>query len=90
MKIISIVVPVFNEEDNIQHFYESICQNMEPLPYEFELIFVDDGSKDRSREILRELEKKDSRIQSWIMLKVMLLLPWMAICSIRQSCCQCF
>ena len=69
MKIISIVVPVFNEEDNIQHFYESICQNMEPLPYEFELIFVDDGSKDRSREILRELEKKDSRIQSILLAK---------------------
>ena len=69
MKIISIVVPVFNEEDNIQHFYESICQNMEPLPYEFELIFVDDGSKDRSREILRELEKKDSRIQSIFLAK---------------------
>ena len=69
MKIISIVVPVFNEEDNIQHFYESICQHMEPLPYEFELIFVDDGSKDRSREILRELEKKDSRIQSIFLAK---------------------
>lgn len=64
MKLLSIVVPVFNEEDNIRHFYESICQNMQPLPYSFELIFVDDGSKDRSREILRELEKQDERVQS--------------------------
>lgn len=64
MKLLSIVVPVFNEEDNIRHFYESICQNMQPLPYIFELIFVDDGSKDRSREILRELEKQDERVQS--------------------------
>lgn len=64
MKTISIVVPVFNEEDNIEHFYESVCKVMEPLPYDFELIYVDDGSKDRSREILRSLEKQDERVQS--------------------------
>ena len=64
MKLVSIVVPVFNEEDNIQHFYESVCENMAPLPYDFELVFVDDGSKDRSREILRSLEQKDKRVQS--------------------------
>ena len=64
MKTISIVVPVFNEEDNIEHFYESVCKVMESLPYDFELIYVDDGSKDRSREILRSLEKRDERVQS--------------------------
>lgn len=64
MKTISIVVPVFNEEDNIEHFYESVCKVMESLPYDFELIYVDDGSKDRSREILRSLEKQDERVQS--------------------------
>ena len=64
MKTISIVVPVFNEEDNIEHFYDSVCQVMKPLGYEFELIYVDDGSKDRSREILRSLEKQDERVQS--------------------------
>ena len=64
MKLVSIVVPVFNEEDNIQHFYKSVCENMAPLPYDFELVFVDDGSKDRSREILRSLEQKDKRVQS--------------------------
>ena len=64
MKTISIVVPVFNEEDNIEHFYESVCKVMESLPYDFELIYVDDGSKDRSREILCSLEKRDERVQS--------------------------
>ena len=64
MKTISIVVPVFNEEDNIEHFYESVCKVMELLPYDFELIYVDDGSKDRSREILHGLEKQDERVQS--------------------------
>ena len=55
MKTISIVVPVFNEEDNIEHFYESVCKVMEPLAYDFELIYVDDGSQDRSRELLCSL-----------------------------------
>lgn len=63
MKLISIVVPVYNEEDNIQHFYEAVCAAMAPLDYDFELVFVDDGSKDRSREILHELEKQDTRVQ---------------------------
>ena len=63
MKLISIVVPVYNEEDNIEHFYGAICDVMAPLPYDFELVFVDDGSRDRSREILHGLELKDSRVQ---------------------------
>lgn len=69
MKIISIVVPVFNEEENIEHFYGSICKVMEPLAYDFELVFVDDGSKDRSREILRSLEQQDQRVQSIFLAK---------------------
>lgn len=63
MKLISIVVPVYNEEDNIRHFYGAVCENMAGLAYDFELIFVDDGSQDRSRAILRELEKEDQRVQ---------------------------
>lgn len=67
MKMISIVVPVYNEEDNIRHFYEAICKVMAATPYDFELVFVDDGSKDRSRQILRELEESDSHVQSIFM-----------------------
>lgn len=63
-KLVSIVVPVYNEEDNLQHFYEAICQVMEPLNYDFELVFVDDGSKDSSRELLIQMETADRRIQS--------------------------
>ena len=64
MKLISIVVPVYNEEANIRHFYEAVRDVMEPLPYTFELVFVDDGSTDSSREILHDLEKDDERVQS--------------------------
>lgn len=67
MKLVSIVVPVYNEEDNIRHFYDAICQVMEGSGYDFELMYIDDGSKDRSREILLELEEKDSHVQSIFM-----------------------
>ena len=63
MKLISIVVPVYNEEDNIDHFYNSVVSVMSGLPYDYEIIYVDDGSVDSSRDILRELEKKDKRVQ---------------------------
>lgn len=63
MKKVSIVVPVYNEEDNIEHFYEEICHVMGSLPYEFELIFVDDGSKDLSICLLNNLSQHDKRVK---------------------------
>ena len=67
MKTISIVVPVYNEEDNIEVFYQEVCKHMDPLPYSFELIFVDDGSKDASPFILERLAKADERVRGIIM-----------------------
>lgn len=55
MKKVSIVVPVYNEEKNLAHFTQAVLDVMDKLDYAFELIFVDDGSKDSSREILSEL-----------------------------------
>ena len=64
VKRVSIVVPVYNEEDNIEHFVQSVEAVMEQLPYDYELLFIDDGSRDRSRAILRELGERDVRVQS--------------------------
>ena len=64
MKRISIVVPVYNEEENIAHFVQSVTAVMEQLPYTYEMLFIDDGSRDRSREILLELGTRDPRVQS--------------------------
>lgn len=63
-KCVSIVVPVYNEEDNIEHFYQAVREVMETLPYHWELLFVDDGSKDASRLILNKLEKQDDHIKA--------------------------
>ena len=59
----SIVVPVYNESDNLRHFYAAICEEMAKLHYDWELIFVNDGSTDNSKEILLELEQQDSHVQ---------------------------
>ncbi len=62
MKSVSIVVPVYNEEDNIEHFCRSVEEVMAPLGYDYEILFVDDGSRDGSREILLGLEESDKHV----------------------------
>ncbi len=59
---ISIIVPAYNEEGAIALLYEQVVANVEPDFPNFELIVVDDGSKDRTFEILEELAQKDERL----------------------------
>lgn len=57
---VSIIVPLFNEEKNIQNIYNSIVNN----GYNnFEIIFINDGSTDNSANILAEISDKDSRVE---------------------------
>ncbi len=62
-KLISIIIPLCNEAVNLPLIYAAITSVIDPLPYEFELIFVDDGSRDESQNILKSLSKADKRIQ---------------------------
>ena len=66
-KLISIVVPVYNEQDNIDNFYSEVVKHMAPLSYCFELIFVDDGSSDATPLILERLASADKRVRALIM-----------------------
>ncbi|WP_276689680.1 MULTISPECIES: glycosyltransferase family 2 protein [Acidaminococcus] len=66
MKKISFVVPVFNEEENIREFHRRLTQVMAPLPYDYEILFIDDGSKDRTSQLIRELAEKDSHVQGYV------------------------
>ena len=59
---ISIVVPLLNEQDNIGPLYEQITQTLTDV-YDYEIIFVDDGSSDNSFDILAELQKADAKIR---------------------------
>ncbi|MBW7991106.1 MAG: glycosyltransferase family 2 protein [Planctomycetes bacterium] len=59
---VSVVVPLLNEQDNIGPLYEQITQTLKGK-YQYEIIFVDDGSTDNSFNILADLQKADNRIR---------------------------
>lgn len=60
---ISIVVPIYNEEENIPVLAEEVRETLEPTGKSFELIYVDDGSTDGSVECIRELYRRYSFIR---------------------------
>lgn len=63
MKTVSLIIPAYNEEEAIPYFLERIVPLLDAEPYTFEMIFIDDGSKDRTLEILLEARQKDPRIR---------------------------
>lgn len=60
---ISIVVPCRNEEDCVRLFYGALIKTLRELPVDYEVIFVDDGSTDRTLELFRELAASDDRVR---------------------------
>jgi len=59
----SIVIPIFNEEDNIQLLHDRLLKVMQELSDSFEFIFVNDGSKDQSIQLIREMAKTTSYVK---------------------------
>ena len=63
-KLLSIVVSCYNEELAIPLFYKEVKKMIEKMDYlYFEIVFVDDGSKDKTLEILKKLAKKDKQVK---------------------------
>src|SRR6266540_7332516 len=60
---LSIVVPVYNEEENLPLLWPEIREALAPTGLQYEVIFVDDGSKDRSAEIARAFHEQDPRVR---------------------------
>lgn len=65
--LVSLVVPVFNEQENIDVFYAEVVKYLQPLDCDFEILFVDDGSSDATPLILDRLSKADSRVTAFIL-----------------------
>ena len=64
-KLISIVVPVFNEQDNLPDVYRRVTAVMQSLPaYDYELVFFDDGSTDGSRACISSLCERDAHVKA--------------------------
>lgn len=63
MTTYSVVVPVYNEEGNVEDLVARVVPVMEQIGESFEILFVDDGSRDRTVSLLRDLAEKDDRIK---------------------------
>lgn len=63
MNKISIIVPVYNEEEAIKIFYDKITEVSAKIEADFEYIFVNDGSKDKTLEIIKDYARQDSRVR---------------------------
>lgn len=62
MKKISVVIPAHNEEGNILPMAEALAEVFQSLPYEYELIFIDDGSTDRTLEVLQAVAQERKHV----------------------------
>jgi dolichol-phosphate mannosyltransferase len=63
--LLSIVCPAFEEEDVLPHFHAALCEAVEPLSGQFrlEIVYVDDGSRDRTLETLKQIAARDIRVR---------------------------
>jgi len=59
---LSVVIPVYNEEENVRLLYERLKGALDPIGKEYEILFVDDGSIDKTLAVLEEIQAKDNRM----------------------------
>ena len=59
---ISVVIPAYNEEENINYLYDELSEVLAALQQPYEIIFVDDGSSDNTLAVLRSIQQKDAEV----------------------------
>lgn len=63
MKTISLIIPTYNEEESLHILYEELCGLTQSLPhYSWEILFVNDGSNDKSASIIDTFVEQDNRV----------------------------
>lgn len=65
MKLLSVIVPCYNEEENVRDFYDELCKNTDffrEKQIKFEILYVDDGSKDKTVSEVKKLHEEDERV----------------------------
>jgi dolichol-phosphate mannosyltransferase len=66
-KLLSVVAPAYNEAEGLPHFVEEVRRVLPPLAEDYEILIVDDGSKDTSREVLAKLQLEEPKLR-WLSL----------------------
>lgn len=62
-KLVSVIIPCYNEQASLPHLYEALCQEMNTMPqYSWEILFVNDGSRDQTKQIIEDLYRRDGRV----------------------------
>lgn len=59
---LSLVIPAFNEEENLPELHRRLRASLDPLDLNYEIIFVNDGSRDRTLELLHDLARQDPHV----------------------------
>jgi len=62
-RMLSVVIPAYNEEENVPRVYERLAATLEPLEYDWEIIFCVDPSTDRTEQAILELRERDPRVR---------------------------
>lgn len=60
---LSIVVPLYNEEDNLKPLYDAISTSARSIGLEYEIVFIDDGSSDKTFELAKKLARRDAKLR---------------------------
>lgn len=101
---VTLIVPCYNEEESLPIFYHAVCDVAQTLPdYQMTFLLINDGSKDNTLQIMRDLAAKDERVKylsfsrnfgkeaasmrAFVMRRETTLPLWMRICRIRRPCC---
>lgn len=63
--LISFVIPAKDEEDSVEPLYKEIRENIEKITSKFEILFIDDGSQDKTYSVIQQLHAKDNRIKGF-------------------------
>ena len=59
---LSLIVPCYNEEKALPFFYDEVTRVLNILSYDYEILFIDDGSKDQTIHLLKEYSQKDTHV----------------------------
>ena len=61
-KLVSIIIPAYNEAENVRHIFDKIKVVFDTLPYNWEVIFIDDGSKDETINTVMALSEENNNV----------------------------